>query len=219
MKKLALYGAGDLGLGLLEVYRSCELASPTYADVFYVDDDPQAVAPDGIRLVDFDGLLREAAESDVRVAVCVGEPRVRQAIASRVRGAGLRLATLVDPSAKVSPRAELGEGCIVSGWSAVGANSVVGENSLLLGAIMSHNCRIGASCVLDSRSTLSCHVTVGDQTYVRIGAMVREGVTIGQRAIVDMGAAVFLDVEDDIYVTGNPARPMRRNEDQQVFRG
>ena len=74
MKKLALYGAGDLGLGLLEVYRSCELASPTYADVSYVDDDPQAVAPDGIRLVDFDGLLREAAESDARVAVCVANP-------------------------------------------------------------------------------------------------------------------------------------------------
>ena len=170
-------------------------------------------------LVDYDGLLEEARGHSVDVVVCIGEPRVRHAIAGKVRADGFKLARLVDPSAEISPRAEIGEGCVVSGWSSVGAKTEVGDNTLLLGASVAHNCKIGESCVLDARSVLSCHVGVGDQTYISIGAMAREGVSIGSRAIVGMGAAVFLDVEDGLYVAGNPARPMRRNEDQQVFRG
>ena len=55
MKKLALYGAGDLGLGLLELYRCCETAKHTYDDFFYVDDSPNACAPDGAMLVNYEG--------------------------------------------------------------------------------------------------------------------------------------------------------------------
>ncbi len=218
MKKLALYGAGDLGIVLLELYMNTAKIQDEYDEVFFVDDDSNVNAPYDIPLVNFVGLLHEAADHDVRVAICIGEPRVRHIIADKVREAGLSLATLIDPSARVSRKAEIGAGCIVSGWSSIGPNARVGDNTLVLSSSVSHNSTVGESCVLNSNSILSCHVDVGDQSFLNIGAMVREGVKIGARVIVGMGSAVFLDVEDDLFVVGNPARPMRRNDDRRVFR-
>ena len=113
----------------------------------------------------------------------------------------------------MSPEAQLGSGCVVSGWSSIGPNATIGDNTLVLGALVSHNCEVGESCVLNSRSVLSCHVRMGNQAFVDIGAMVRERVSVGSRVIVGMGAAVFLDVADGLYMVGNPARAMRRNDD------
>lgn len=219
MRKLALYGSGDLGKSLLEVLSGNGETLAPFEEVFYVDDNPEARPLEGYRLVDFGGLLKESKDHDLSVAVCIGEPLARQSVANRVRQAEVSLATLVDSCARVSPKAQLGEGCIVCGWSSVGANTTIGPNTLVMNSHVSHNSKIGQSCVLNTGSTLSCHVAVGDQTFVSIGVMVREGVSIGSRVIVDMGAAVFLDVEDELYVTGNPARVMRRNVDERVFRG
>lgn len=219
MRKLALYGAGDLGTSLWERFSAHGGVLAPYGEVFFVDDDSGARAPGGLRMVDFDGLVAESTENDVSVAVTIGEPLARQAVANKVRGAGISLATLVDPDARISPEARLGEGCIVGGWSFIGADTEIGMNTLVMSSHVSHNSRIGEGCVLNTGSTLSCHVTVGNQTFISIGAMVREGVSVGSRVIMDMGAAVFLDVEDGLYVAGNPARAMRRNEDERVFRG
>jgi acetyltransferase-like isoleucine patch superfamily enzyme len=50
-------------------------------------------------------------------------------------------------------------------------------------------------------------VTIGDDAWVGIGAMVLKGVTIGRGARVAAGAVVTRDVPDGVTVAGNPARP------------
>ena len=218
MKKLGLYGAGDLGLWALELCNRKNASEHLYEEIFFIDDNPNTTAPQGMRCADFSTVIDEPFAHDIGIAVCIGEPRTRQIVADKVRKAGLCLETIIDPDARVSLGAHLEEGCIVGGFSSIGPNTFIGANTLMLDSVISHNCRVGESCVFDSRSTLSCHVSVQDQSFLSIGAMVKEGVSIGSCVIVDMGAAVFLDVEDGLFVAGNPAQPMRRNEDLRVFR-
>ena len=66
---------------MAELYKQGNVASREYDDAFFVDDSPQAQAPEGFRLVDFGGLLVEASEHDVVCAICIGEPRVRRGVA------------------------------------------------------------------------------------------------------------------------------------------
>lgn len=220
MKKLALFGAGDLGSEVLELLYQCRRSTSfAYDEVFFVDDSSSAIAPDGLRLLNFEGVVSEAATHDVSAIVCIGEPLKRREVAERLTKAGISLATLVHPSVEIPESARLGSGCIVYRDSYIGPNTSIGENTLIIRDFIAHNCRIGANCVFNANVTLACHVNVGDQSFLSIGSMVKEGVSIGERVIVGVGAAVFLDVEDDLYVVGNPARPMRRNEDQIVFRG
>ena len=217
MKELALYGVGDLGLEIYELYKRCNAVSHEYDDAFYVDDDPEVVAPDGMRLVDFDGLLAEGENNEVEVAICVGEPRIRKIIADKLEGK-VPLATLIHPTVEVPDNATIGAGCIVYRDCYIGPNAKIGSDVLLIRCAIAHDCVVGDHCVFSSGATLSGHDVVGELTYVALGAIVKEGISIGSRSIVGMGSAVFRDVPDDMIVLGNPARAMRKNENQTVFK-
>jgi UDP-perosamine 4-acetyltransferase len=49
-------------------------------------------------------------------------------------------------------------------------------------------------------------VTIGDRTFVGLGARVLPGVTLGSDVIVGAGAVVVRDVPDGVTVMGVPAR-------------
>lgn len=45
----------------------------------------------------------------------------------------------------------------------------------------------------------------------------RNGITIGENAIVGMGSVVTKDVPDNAVVYGNPAKVMRYNDSKSIF--
>jgi len=48
--------------------------------------------------------------------------------------------------------------------------------------------------------------------------LVKDQVRIGDGVIVGMGSVVFNDLPDNVIALGNPARPMRPNLEQRVFK-
>jgi acetyltransferase-like isoleucine patch superfamily enzyme len=54
-------------------------------------------------------------------------------------------------------------------------------------------------------------VTIGDDVWIGIGAIILKGVRIGDGARVDAGAVVTSDVPSGATVSGNPASVERRN--------
>ena len=55
-------------------------------------------------------------------------------------------------------------------------------------------------------------VTIKENAWIGIGAIICPGVTIGRNAIVGAGAVVTKDVQDNVVVGGNPARVIKRLE-------
>jgi acetyltransferase-like isoleucine patch superfamily enzyme len=47
---------------------------------------------------------------------------------------------------------------------------------------------------------------------------IKEGSMIGKNTIVGMGSVVLRDLPDDVIALGNPARPMKKNENHRVFK-
>ena len=99
MRKLALYGAGALGLEALAAVTADAEAWARYDEILFVDDDPAATVPVRARVVGFTGLLREASVNDVEVAVCIADDDARRAVAERVGEAGLAVVDV--PGAQV----------------------------------------------------------------------------------------------------------------------
>ena len=52
-------------------------------------------------------------------------------------------------------------------------------------------------------------VVIEDNVWIGIGAIILKGVRIGTGARVDAGAVVASDVQPGMFVTGNPARPVK----------
>jgi sugar O-acyltransferase (sialic acid O-acetyltransferase NeuD family) len=108
---------------------------------------------------------------------------------------GLQFASLVHPSAYVSPLASLGEGVFV------GANSVIGPGVKLAqhvfinrGVTIGHDTHIESFSRVQPGCNLGGLSRIGHGVTIAIGATVTERLVIGDRAFIGAAAVVNADV-------------------------
>jgi acetyltransferase-like isoleucine patch superfamily enzyme len=64
----------------------------------------------------------------------------------------------------------------------------------------------------------SLDVTIGNDVWIGLGAVIMAGVTIGDGAVIGAGAIVTKDVEPFSIVVGSPARHLKSRHDDEVCR-
>ena len=72
---------------------------------------------------------------------------------------------------------------------------------------LAHDCQIGERVSIIACSEVSGRVEVGDDAYLGPNCTISNGIRIGARATVTLGAVVVRDVPEDTRVTGNFALP------------
>lgn len=210
-----IYGAGGLGAETMDILQAAIDAGalPRHECAFLVDDPPKA---------EVNGYPVHAFRDQVpgsKVTIAVGEPYARKALLEKIENAGLVLATVISPTAFISPSAEIEDGVIIAPLCSIQANAKVGKNTAVnTMAIIGHDVTVEESCVISSQVNLGGAVRVGKFSYVGMGALVQEKLEIGHSSIVGMGSVVHRDIPDEVIALGNPARVARRNEDKKVFK-
>lgn len=151
--------------------------------------------------------------------IAVGEPSARETLFDKVKSAGFSLATLIDPTALISPSAEIGEGTIVCEFVSVHCNVIIGNNCVIQPYCdIGHDIIVGGSSVFSPHFAPGGHSVFGNKVYCGMASSAKEGLTFGDNAVVAMGAAVFRDVPENSVVVGNPARVTRGNDEGKVFK-
>lgn len=146
---------------------------------------------------------------DFAASVAVGgvSGAVRQDLAKMMKHYGLRIATLVHPSAVVSRTAYIGEGCQILAQTVVAADAYLGDQCIINNsANVDHECRLGKGVHISVGAVLCGLVHIGDNSFVGAGAVILPRLTVGRDVIVGAGAVVTRDVPDGSVVRGNPAR-------------
>jgi acetyltransferase-like isoleucine patch superfamily enzyme len=87
----------------------------------------------------------------------------------------------------------------------IGANVAIAPHVL----ICTGNHRIGPGSMRLGPCT-GMPVRIEDGAWIRLGAIIAPGVTIGRGSVVAAGAVVLKDVPPNTYVEGNPAQVVRR---------
>jgi sugar O-acyltransferase (sialic acid O-acetyltransferase NeuD family) len=141
------------------------------------------------------------------VAVCALATTKRSRFTREMEERGMRFATIVHPSARVSSRSTLGLGTIVSVGVIVAAHTRIGRHVLLnRGVLVGHHTVIGDHVSLLPGANVAGNCTVGDGAFVGMGALVLDNVSIGRDAVVAAGSVVTKDVPEAAQVMGVPAR-------------
>lgn len=60
-------------------------------------------------------------------------------------------------------------------------------------------------------------VTIKENAWICVGAIICPGVTIGKNAVVAAGAVVTKDVPNNVMVGGNPARIIKKIEEKNII--
>lgn len=148
----------------------------------------------------------------------VGEIRIGNNVVIRensVVGAD-GLSTDRDEDGKAVTMPQFG-GVILEDDVQVGANTVIGRGAIDNTVIhkgckidnccfISHNVHLGADTFVVGESIMFGSSTTGVQAYISGNATIREGIHIGNKAVVGMGAVVTRTVPDGMVVKGNPAK-------------
>lgn len=214
---LAIYGSGGLGREVFDLAYRRNLLSNLWSKIIFINDFIDEGNVYGVPVIHFDTLLKN--KSDYEVVIAVGEPSSREKLYQKLTDNKIKSATLIDPTALVSPSAVIEEGTIVSEYSTIHCNVKIGKNCLIQPyCCLGHDIQIGNHTVLSAYFSPGGGTVFGDKVYCGMHSIVKEKLTIGDSAVVAMGAVVFNNVSPHSVVIGNPARITRGNDEGKVFK-
>lgn len=125
---------------------------------------------------------------------------------------GFNVPNIIDPSALISPFADLGEiesneqegaGIFVGKSVIINADTCVGKCSIInTSAIIEHECQIGAFSHISVNVVLCGQVSVGINSFIGAGSVVIQGIKIGNNVTIGAGSLILRNVVDGEKVVG-----------------
>lgn len=182
-KEIFLIGVGNYTEVIIELAQDCGFE---VKGLYHFDHNRTGEKVLGIPIIGCTEDLYHKNIEGISFGVTMGNNRIRNEIASKLRDLGAITPNLIHPKAFVSPSANLGQGCFIH-----------------LNAKISTNCTIGNDCVIDFNSLVAHHATLGDASYMSSIAMVGSYCTIGKRVLMGMNSLIVplkLTIGDDCVV-------------------
>lgn len=217
--KLCIYGAGGLGREVYELASTINHEKSTWEQILFIDDGFSPQNPRGLEIFSFENFAKCAEVNESEFVVAVGEPRLRGKLFAKMKRRGFQAANLIHPSCEIPTNTKLGSGVVVCKFVSITCDISIGDNVYIHPTVcVGHDSVVKENSVISSFVDIAGDCEIGSEVYVGLGALIKEGVSIGDKTIIGMGSVVYDDIPGGLIALGNPARPMRRNVEQRVFR-
>lgn len=130
----------------------------------------------------------------------------RRKLLSFYQEKGARFATLVAPSAIITPHSKIGEGSAIM-TGAIINRAMLGRNVIVnSGAIVEHDCEIGENSFIGPGAVIGGFTKIGNNCFIGLGARIANGITIADNITVAMGAVVSRNLSVPGIYHGSPLR-------------
>ncbi len=140
----------------------------------------------------------------------MGRSELRNNLYEYVKSIHFDLPVIIDPSAVVSEKTEIGEGTFIGKRAVVNADAIIGKMCIInTGSIVEHENRIGDYTHLAVGSVLCGRVCIGSQCLIGANSTIIQEVKIGNCTIVGAGTVVTRNIGENEIIFGNPAKKIK----------
>jgi sugar O-acyltransferase (sialic acid O-acetyltransferase NeuD family) len=210
MKKLMIIGSGGHARVVLDIADRQGLPVIGFID----DNRHEGELVDGLPILGRSGEIGRIAgqDSSIECVAAIGDNFARSELVRRVSAIcpGLVWAAVMDPSAVISRRAEIGEGAMILAGTVINPGVRIGRHAIINNSCsIAHDTEFGAFSSAAPGVLTGGNVGVGEMSHIGVGAAVSHGVKIGAHAVIGSGSAVVRDCPDYSVAYGVPARIIR----------
>ena len=203
MNNLVIVGAGGNGKVIADIAEKIG-----YSDIVFLDDNPLLEICGNYKVV---GKINEASSyKDADFIVAVGNAKIRRKIQTELIENGLRVVSLIHPSAVITSDVKIGLGTVVMAGAVINTCAEIGQGCIInTCASVDHDC-----CVCDyAHISVGAHVagtvTIGENTWIGAGATVINNLEIAPDCMIGAGAVVVADITESGTYVGVPAKKIK----------
>lgn len=209
MKNCLILGGGGHAKVLIETMLSSIELNPAYI----LDQDPKKWKSKvlNVEIIGGDDQIRTLKLKGIEYfAIGLGSVKdnsLRKKLYDFAISEGLKPATIIHPSAILSPSAKISKGCQILLSAVINSDAFIGENAIInTGSIVEHDCFIKNHIHISIGAKLASSVFIDDLAFIGAGSVIKQGIKIGKASIIGAGSVVVKDVAPFKMVFGNPAK-------------
>ncbi|MCP3739686.1 acetyltransferase [Rossellomorea sp. BNER] len=206
MKPIAIIGAG----GHSRVIQDCIKAQGKYSVRAILDDRfPKLKEVHGCIYADIDhARVLIEQEENLNFILAIGNNKVRNKFVLQLfKNSNISFATVIHPSAVISPSAKIGTGTVIMPNVVINADSKIGEHVILnTNCVIEHDNIIESYAHISPSATLTGTVHIGEGSHVGAGVTIIPNKKVGAWSTVGAGAVVIQNIPSNKLVVGVPAK-------------
>ncbi|MBS4197572.1 acetyltransferase [Lederbergia citri] len=154
---------------------------------------------------------------DVKFVITIGDNKVRKEIISKLNLPHIYYATLVHPTAIISPSVSIGNGTVIMANAVIDSDSQIGNHVIInTSSVVEHDNHVGDFVHLSPNATLTGAVKIEEGVHIGAGATVIPYINIGEWSTIGAGAAVINPIPANSTAVGVPAKVKEEQKMEEV---
>ncbi|MDA2271786.1 acetyltransferase [Bacillus thuringiensis] len=204
-KKLLIIGASGQG----KVVADVALKMNKWQSIVFLDDNESVKSSLGIEVIgksmDFLNYIE-----DYDFFVGIGNNVIREEIQGKLEAEGASLPTLIHPSAIIGDQVEFGAGTVVMAGAVINCCTIIGKGCIInTGSTIDHDNLIEDYVHISPGVHLAGTIKVGRGTWLGIGSVVSNNISITDGCRIGAGALVIRNINETGTYVGVPVKKIK----------
>ncbi len=207
MRIIGIMGCGGFGREILP-----NVKKDKETEIIFIDEDNTKTNINGIDVISPDDFINYKKNHNKFFNISIANSKTREKFSRFFIENEITPIDIISDKAVIDDFSEIAEGCVLCEFSVIKSNVKVGKYFHAdRSSNISHDCVIGDFVTFAPHVNCNGNVQISNYVYIGTGAVIKNGtsdkpLTIGEGAVVGMGAVVIRDVKPYTTVAGNPAK-------------
>lgn len=201
MKKVIIIGASGHSAEITDYithYNNSVAPELCFDVVGYIDDNKENYDSYGFVSPYLGTIQDHEVSEEAEYIMGIANIQFRRTIVENFLQKGAKFATLIHPSAIVSPSAIVGEGCVVAHNASIGPKAIIGNfNMLNSRCTIGHDSTIGNFNFIGPQVVLSGFTKVGNNNMFGVNSATIPTIEIGDNNTIAAGMIITKTVKDN----------------------